>query len=82
MFTRRGIIRETSIRIPAIVQDNVWANAAIVTVIAIMLPSIKKGLDGIALALRPISHAREAAEIGIVTDIVPSRASPAIKGCA
>ena len=76
------MIRETSIRIPAIVQDNVWANAAIVTVIAIMLPSIKKGLDGIVLALRRISHAREAAEIGIVTDIVSSKASPAIKGYA
>ena len=53
MLTRRGTIRETSTRIPASVQDNAWAKAAMVTVIAIKFPITKKALDGIVLALRP-----------------------------
>lgn len=53
MLTRRGMTREASIRVPAIVQDSVWANAAMVTLIAIKFPITKKGLDGMVLALRP-----------------------------
>ena len=48
MLASNGNTRETSISTPAMGHDNAWRKAAVVTIIAAMLPRSSKGLDDIA----------------------------------
>jgi len=48
MLASNGNTRETSINTPAMGHDNAWRKAAVVSIIAAMLPRSNRGLDDIA----------------------------------
>jgi len=62
-----GNTRETSISTPAMGHDSAWRNAAVVTIIAVMLPRSMRWLDDIASTAGIAEKSILLAENAIVT---------------
>ncbi len=67
MLANNGNTRETSISTPAMGHDRAWRKAAMVTIIAVMLPRSMRGLDDIASTTGIVEKSILLAENGIVT---------------
>jgi len=67
MLASNGITRETSISTPAMGHDSAWRKAAMVTIIAAMLPRSSRGLDDIASTTGIVEKSILLAQNGIVT---------------
>jgi hypothetical protein len=67
MLAINGSTRETSISTPAMGHDSAWRKAAIVAIIAPMLPRSSRGLDDIASTTGIVEKSILLAENGIVT---------------
>jgi len=67
MLASNGNTRETSISTPAMGHDSAWRKAAVVTIIAAMLPRSSRGLDDIASTTNNVGRSPVLAENAIVT---------------
>lgn len=67
MLAINGNTRETSISTPAMGHDSAWRKAAMVTIIAAMLPRSSRGLDDISSTTDIVEKSILLAQNGIVT---------------
>ena len=78
MLASNGNTRETSISTPAMGHDSAWRKAAMVTIIAAMLPRSSRGLDDISSTTGIVEKSIMLAQNGIVTVRAQEESYPAV----